>query len=274
MGEIKMIGKQNFMGIEIPVIEGGFGDNSKVILATTIAEIHGQEVKRVNEVINNNIDEFEVGIDIIDLKNSDVSNGSLLDLGFTKQKIANSKNIYLLSEQGYIALSSLLKTDTAKEIRKQFRREYFSMRETIKNTLSLVDIAILKVVKANTLDERMLAMQEYNNTIVKPLEETIEKQKPMVGLAEMRIDKKGCYTITDVNRTLNIKRGKLTKWAKFKGYIHKTLQEVNNAGLDYFKVYSTDGIHNQIGITEDGLEYVKNNLSEICMVHSNVNLKG
>ena len=30
-------GTQNFMGIEVPVIEGGFGENCKVILAKTVA---------------------------------------------------------------------------------------------------------------------------------------------------------------------------------------------------------------------------------------------
>lgn len=87
--------------------------------------------------------------------------------------------------------------------------------------------------------------------------ETIEVQKPLVQIAEERIDKKGCFSITDVNRSLGLKRGEITKWAKDKGYLHKRLPEVNNAGLKYFKVYSTDGVHNQIGITEDGVQLIK-----------------
>ena len=87
--------------------------------------------------------------------------------------------------------------------------------------------------------------------------ETVEYQKPLVQIAEERIDKKGCFSITDVNRSLGLKRGEITKWAKDKGYLHKRLPEVNNAGLKYFKVYSTDGVHNQIGITEDGVRLIK-----------------
>lgn len=49
--EIKVYGKQNFMGVEIPVIEGGFGEGCKVILAKTVAEIHGV---RMNDVQKNN----------------------------------------------------------------------------------------------------------------------------------------------------------------------------------------------------------------------------
>lgn len=37
--------------------------------------------------------------------------------------------------------------------------------------------------------------------------ETIEVQKPLVQIAEERIDKKGCFSITDVNRSLGLKRG-------------------------------------------------------------------
>ena len=92
--------------------------------------------------------------------------------------------------------------------------------------------------------------------------ETIEVQKPLVQIAEERIDKKGCFSITDVNRSLGLKRGEITKWAKEKGYLHKRLPEVNNSGLKYFKIYSTDGVHNQIGITEDGVQLIKKALLE------------
>lgn len=66
--ELKINGNQKFMGINIPIIEGGFGENQKVILAKTIAEIHNQPLKKINQLINDNIDEFEFGVDILDLK--------------------------------------------------------------------------------------------------------------------------------------------------------------------------------------------------------------
>ena len=58
MKELIIKGIQEFMGKEIPVIEGGFGEGQKVVLAKTIAEIHGVELKEINKLINNNIDEF------------------------------------------------------------------------------------------------------------------------------------------------------------------------------------------------------------------------
>lgn len=87
--------------------------------------------------------------------------------------------------------------------------------------------------------------------------ETVEEQRPLVQIAETRIDKKGCFSLTDVNKSLNLKRGLITNWAKSQGYIHQRLCEVNKAGEKYFKIYSTDGVHNQIGVTEEGVKTIK-----------------
>lgn len=95
------------------------------------------------------------------------------------------------------------------------------------------------------------------------LETKVEQQKPMVDIAEQRIDKKGCMSITDVTRSLKLKTGQITNWAKNKGYIHKSRHEVNEKGLPFFKVYSEDKVHNSIGITEVGIEHIRVNLEEI-----------
>lgn len=136
MNKIIVRGTQNFMGMEIPVVEGGFGEGCKAMLAKTIAEIHETRLLDVNAKINEHIDEFEVGIDLLDLKNSNENLVSLLNGIYTKQQIANSKNIYLLSEQGYMLLVGFMRTEKAKEIRKQLRREYFAMREVINSAES------------------------------------------------------------------------------------------------------------------------------------------
>lgn len=130
--EIEVTGVQKFLGKEIPVIEGGFGQGQKVMLAKTIAEIHEVELKEINRIINNNLHEFEYGIDILDLKQNGDYKTPLEELGFSNRDMSISKNIYLLSEQGYMALVSLMRTDKAKEIRRKLRREYFAMRKEIK----------------------------------------------------------------------------------------------------------------------------------------------
>lgn len=102
------------MGIEIPIIEGGFGENQKVILAKTISEIHGQPLKKINQLINENIDEFEVGVDILDLKSGYLQSTEFLLNFMNRQSISNSTNIYLLSEQGYMLLVGFMKQNSRK----------------------------------------------------------------------------------------------------------------------------------------------------------------
>ena len=159
--ELIIKGKQEFLGKEIPVIEGGFGEGQKVILAKTIAEIHGVELRDVNKLINNNIKEFKFGIDILDLKENDdflviAKNKGL----YTQNALNRSLNIYLLSEQGYFALVQLMRTEKAKEIRKELRREYFKMRETIKNNDKLKKPRQKKVVTERIADYTITGMRK------------------------------------------------------------------------------------------------------------------
>ena len=150
-------GTQEFLGKEIPVIEGGFGEGQKVILAKTIAEIHEKEVKEINKLINDNIKEFKFGIDILDLKGNEDLKVISNNLKLSSKFVSNSKNIYLLSEQGYFALVQLMRTEKAKEIRKELRREYFKMRETIKNNNKSRQT---KVVKERIADYTITGMRK------------------------------------------------------------------------------------------------------------------
>lgn len=102
----------------------------------------------------------------------------------------------------------------------------------------------------------------------KALEVKIKENEPKVALADKRLDKKGCLSITDATQSLNLKRGYITKWARAKGFLHQCLTEVNKAGEKFFKVYSSDGVHNQIGITEDGLQLINNNIDEIRSINT------
>lgn len=134
MNELIVKGKQEFMGIEIPVIYGGFGEGQKVMLARDVAEIHNTELKNINQNINRNIKRFRENVDIIDLKlaitPSDChTRDVLLNLGFNQSQINASKNIYLLSERGYAKLIKIMDSDLAWEIHDKLIDEYFQLRE-------------------------------------------------------------------------------------------------------------------------------------------------
>lgn len=139
MNDLKVIGKEHIGKIEFTGIEGGFGKNKKAMLVKDIAKIHDSTTKRINELINRNIDRFKNNIDVIDLLTSDKFKVVLNDLKFSAKTISNSKNVYLLSERGYAKLLKILDDDKAWDIYDELVDNYFNMRKTIKNDVSMFD---------------------------------------------------------------------------------------------------------------------------------------
>ena len=209
--ELKIKGITNFMGMELPNIYGGFGQDKKCILAKTVAEIHGEELKRINQIINRNRTEFEDGVDILDLKQtvtdcnrSENLINMLTDVGYSSQNIKVSSNIYLLSEQGYMALVMLMRTDKAKEIRKQLRREYFAMREIIQSDEQLKKELVYKLygggIQAIEASKQLMAIETK-----KVKEDTVKALKPTIDIAETFIQTKDSYDIGTFSKVLGIK---------------------------------------------------------------------
>lgn len=140
MNNILVKGIQNFLGKEIPVITGGFSDGQKVVLAKTIAEVHEMKMDKINELINNHLDEFEDGVDLLNLKGNETFETLAKGNGiYTQNALNKAKYIYLLSEQGYMLLVGFMKTEKAKEIRKQLRREYFAIIDNARNTIKTLE---------------------------------------------------------------------------------------------------------------------------------------
>lgn len=131
---VKVNGLVNIYGMKFHDIEGGFGEGKKSMLAKEIANIHGRELKVVNQSINMNRKRFLNGIDIVDLKGSGFE-VNLIDHGIYSQNAINrSENIYLLSERGYSKLLKILEDDFAWEQYDKLVDGYFNMREqAIKN---------------------------------------------------------------------------------------------------------------------------------------------
>lgn len=154
--------------------------------------------------------------------------------------------MYVMSKDGFVLLVMGYNGPEAMRMKKTYIARFNEMEEQIKQAMQLPSnyLDALKALVASE-EEKMKAL------------ETVEQQKPMVMVAEERIEKKGCLSITDVTKSLGLKRGQITRWAKSQGFIHQRLTEVNKAGEEYFKVYSTDKVHNQIGITEEGLRLIK-----------------
>lgn len=132
MNDLIISGKQDFMGKEIPVVLGGFGDGKKCICDKTVAEIHSMNAFDVRRRITDNIKRFKENVDFIDLKQGMHKTQTFdfaLELGYAKSAITQAEHIYLLSERGYSKLIKIMDTDLAWEIHDNIMDEYFMMRE-------------------------------------------------------------------------------------------------------------------------------------------------
>lgn len=138
INKIMLKGQQEIMGIKVPVVEGGFGEGQKVMLAKTIAQIHNMELSKLNELINSNLKEFENEVDILDLigildRDTYIKN-QLLKCGYTKQSLGSTVgkegNIFLLSQRGYVKLVAMMSNSNEKkwEVMNYLIDDYFSMK--------------------------------------------------------------------------------------------------------------------------------------------------
>lgn len=210
MNALKTIGKETIGNYEFTGIEGGFGKGKKAMLVKDIAKIHDKPLKAINQAINMNLKRFNVGIDVIDiLKTQSIR---LTDF-FTKQQIANSKNIYILSERGYAKLLKILDDDKAWDIYDLLVDNYFNMRQAI-NTDS----------KAILHDKRLAIMEDNSKTRKAALLLKIAKETKSETAKEQLLSKSAFlitgeftipvmknkeYTASDIAKELNITSNKV-----------------------------------------------------------------
>ena len=173
MKELILNGRQNFMGKEIPVVYGGFGEGKKCISDKTIAEIHEMREPDVRRRITDNIKRFKENVDFIDLKKGVYETHTLdilIDMGYTKSAITQAEHIYILSERGYAKLIKIMDTDLAWEIHDKLIDEYFQMREEKKRKpLSVTELIELELRAIKEVDSKAEAINEDLQTFKEEL---------------------------------------------------------------------------------------------------------
>ncbi len=132
INKIILKGQQEIMGIKVPVVEGGFGENQKVILAKTVAELHKVRMNDVQDLITTNIKEFQYGVDLLDLCNEDIKTDAI---GLELITSNRQKYCYLLSQRGYVKLVAMMSNSNEKkwEVMNYLIDDYFSMKAKQKN---------------------------------------------------------------------------------------------------------------------------------------------
>ncbi|OQX27401.1 MAG: hypothetical protein BWK80_05450 [Desulfobacteraceae bacterium IS3] len=82
-------------GKAVKKIYGGFGTGQPAILAKQAAELHGYEVREINQLVNNNLKWFDEGIDMFDLKKIITSTPQSAIIQNDRQHIADIKAFLL-----------------------------------------------------------------------------------------------------------------------------------------------------------------------------------
>lgn len=157
-------GTQEFLGKQIPVIEGGFGGNQRCVLVKDVAKVFDVKLKDINRLIKNNLDEFEDGVDILEIQSVQNLHPELCEnLGLNYQELYKHKSIYLISESGYLTLCMLMRGNKyARDVRKQFRREYFAMRATLVEQAEYIRVL---EERNQLLEERARLIEQRDNAV-------------------------------------------------------------------------------------------------------------
>lgn len=132
INQIIVNGTQEFMGKTIPVLEGGFSENCRIISAKEIANIHDMRLADLNASIKRLIKRRRIkeGVDYLDLLSETVS---LKDFAKENGLIGSNKTsvVFVLSERGYTKLIKSMDDDQSWDVMDKLVDEYFTMRKII-----------------------------------------------------------------------------------------------------------------------------------------------
>ena len=160
---------------------GGFGDNKPVLPDKLVAELLGyaKGARAVRQRVNENIEHFTFGLDILDLKSSvpeqDTIRETLKTVGYTEQSINLSKVLYVFSEAGFLLFLKFAEGDKAITLYKDFIEDYFRTKaenEQMKKTIE-------EEIKELTKDRYKIS----GLAVFQPIEDDrVEAQKRLLNL--------------------------------------------------------------------------------------------
>ena len=173
--DLKVIGNKEFNGKEIKVIEGGFGENCRVLTDRQISEIHDMEAYEVRKSMNRLIEKnrLKVDVDYIDLKSISkvFTDEEKVQFGYNNNVWSKSSNVFILSERGYSKLIKSMDDDLSWEVHDKLIDEYLTMRKIINSDEQLLAKLVLDIYNGGqsaVLSAKQLTEIEVNKA-TKPL---------------------------------------------------------------------------------------------------------
>lgn len=241
--ELKVNGTQNFMGIEIPIIEGGFGENCRVVSANTVSQIHTSPLKEINQSINRLIKRTRLieNIDFINMFSDENLKVTASDLGLITSN--GQKQCFVLSERGYTKLIKYMDDDISWDIMDKFIDEYFSMRQVINSSDQLKAKLLLLIYDGG--QDAVVASKELSKIEVE------EATAPLIPKAEFHDAvsvSENCINFGKFaasfqnNNKVSFGRNKILDWCRKKDYLcsshnlkNKPSQQMIDSGYMKYK---------------------------------------
>lgn len=133
--------------------------------------------------------------------------------------------------------------------------------------LSEEDTAALKILHASSNIERMTAVSEFKNVVLKNY---VADSKREFSSRHIK-SKDNVHSISDVTDALGLKKGQITMWANGKGYFRyggksgKSPQVAESASK-FFRIYNEGTTIGKIGLTDEGVSLVEKYISEISSI--------
>lgn len=225
--ELRVNGIQNFMGIDIPVVEGGFGENCRVVTAKAVSDIHNTRLSDINASINRLIEKNRIkeGVDYINLLSETVSLRDFAkELGMFSSN--RTKDAFILSERGYSKLIKAMDDDESWDVMDSFIDEYFEMREVIKSSEQLKAQLLLSIYDGG--QNAILASKQLSELEVKeataPLIQKIEEDKPYTDFAKHVTESSDTVDVGEFAKivkkeNIDIGRNRLFEWLRKNKYL-------------------------------------------------------
>ena len=250
---------------EFTRVMGGFSETSPIITTKQIGELleYTNGDKTVNLNLKRNLKHFTEGVDVLDVKKS-VSDGNpvceaLKSLGYTKQSMSNSKNIYVLSEAGFLLYLKFAEGDKSVELYKDFIEDYFKTKSeniVMEKTLQESKESFIEerkyilgsvlfetnTVKKMELLERDKALEEQIKQIDITLakEQLMEQVQDSLAIADRFTNSNKLYDVGEFSKILNIPkfgRNKLFEWMRENKILRANNEPYQNqVDMNHFKV--------------------------------------
>lgn len=150
-------------------------NDERVITAYDIAELHGRDVKVINQQFNNNRNKFVENEDYFIAKKNLIHGVMSFTLA---NKLQNLKEIILFTYSGYLLLAKTFNDELSWKIQKELVKTYFKLRE-LKDRVESGELEI-RNAQSKEINDKPTELQQYN----------LKRAELMIKAAEMMADSK------------------------------------------------------------------------------------